>query len=382
MSTHTTSRPQRQAGFILTIELILITTILIIGSIVGLVAIRDALFKRMVIQQSQNITVYDANATPLGEILGFDEHEAPLIAYVDRTVPPLSPNPDHRNYRALIGVRDDRFTSREPVYYDGANCTGTPCIKAISDEASDSMGVSNIANTGAVSYLHALQGGPNYAIGRSPDGITGFLYRSGPAVCPVEAEQIRSRYMSQRVVTGSPCESFTIEGETPADVSCLIDLSLVGEPCACSAGYVDQGDVLERNLPAINTLLDSTFELLAAQIPDLEKPRIGKACCPSGTKLEENEQLVSTVVYTALVTLVSDLGLDALVAPILSPLAGELVCVPDFTAYEAVSVQNPNNSALNALEGLEGPFQVNLPADVDTADSWISVPPDGEGINR
>lgn len=382
MSITAGSTRHRQAGFIITIELILITTILVIGSIAGIVAIRDALFKRMILQQSQNVTVYDANGVPLGEVLSFDEHEAPLIPYVDRTVPPLSPDPAHRNYRTLIGVRDDRFTSREPVYYAGANCTGTPCIKGISDEASDSRGVSGLANTGAVSYLNALQAGPNYAIGRSPDGIIGYLYRSGPAICPVAAEEIQSRYMSQKVVTGEPCESFSIEGETPADVSCLIDLSLVGEPCACSAGYVDQGDVLERNLPAINRLLDTTFGLLSALVPVLEKPRIGTACCPAGTKLDENEQLVSSVVYTALVTLVSDLGLDALVEPILSPLAGELVCVPDFTVYEALPVSDPGNPGRNALEGLQAPFQVNLPADVDTADSWISRPPDGEGLSN
>ena len=148
--THTRARAakRRQGGFIITVELLLIATILVIGSIVGVIAIRDALVKRIAQQRSQAVLVIDDSGRVLGEALGFDEHEAPLVSYIDRTVPPAAPDPDHRNYRALIGVRDDRFTTREPVYYSGENCTGTPCMKLASDEDTDSIGYDGIAGTG------------------------------------------------------------------------------------------------------------------------------------------------------------------------------------------------------------------------------------------
>ena len=104
---------QYQQGYILTIELILIITILIIGSIGGVILVRDALIKRYHTKVDNQITVVDANNTPLGIAIGFDEHQAPLIFYTDRQV--------NATYRALIGIRDDRFTSREAIYYDAPN---------------------------------------------------------------------------------------------------------------------------------------------------------------------------------------------------------------------------------------------------------------------
>ncbi len=198
---------QYQGGFIITLELILVSTILVIGTFIGVVALRDVLFKQYVEKQSRDIYVSDSNGLVLGQALSFDQHEAPRIPYIDRLVPPLSPDPAHRNYRALISIRDDRFTTREAVYYDGENCTGTPCIKAPSDEKEDNIGIDNVAATGAVGYLYKSQAGPTYAIGRSPNGITGYLFRDTGNACPISPDAVRSRYMSEKVVTGSPCES-------------------------------------------------------------------------------------------------------------------------------------------------------------------------------
>ncbi len=396
-----------QGGFIITIELILITTILVIGSLAGLVSIRDALIKRMAHQQSQDITVYDATGRALGKAVGFDEHEAPLLPYVDRTVPPLAPDPLHRNYRALLGVRDDRFTSREPVYYDGANCTGTACIKAPSDEAADNTGLSGLNNTGAVGYLYGLQGGPTYAVGRSPDGIKGYLYRSTAAACPIAPENIRSRYLSQKVVTGSPCEArsatttttttgggTTTTTTTPADTSCLVDAGL--GLCSCPDGYVDQGDVLAL----YTTEIDAAYNDAITGLPNamtVPVVTVGTVCCPSPGTLIDDGNIPNAVVYNLLTAALADqTKFTSQVERALAPYSGELLCgVPvteppgevttetdwgNLVTVAAEEVMDPNDPLSNALDGFVAPFQVNLPANM-SEDSWISTPPDGvEGV--
>ena len=51
-------RIQKQDGFVLTIEALLIFTILGIGLFVGLVALRDAVFKYKLSQQDQDFYVF------------------------------------------------------------------------------------------------------------------------------------------------------------------------------------------------------------------------------------------------------------------------------------------------------------------------------------
>ncbi len=418
-----------QAGFIVTIELLLLITILVIGSLVGLVAIRDALIKHMAAKTSHDITVYDGNGAALGRVLGFDEHEAPLVPYVDRTVPPLAPDPAHRNYRALIGVRDDRFTSREPVYYSGPDCTGTPCIKGTSDEVADNTGLSGLPATGAVSYLKALQGGPNYAIGASPDGIQGHLYRSTALACPIAPADIQSRYLSQKVVAGSPCESRVAAVEpasggycsdplVPCDVTlpetCACVTQPVVAPVDCSTGVSQQSILagLEAEIVAqansyltvLNGLTDPSgnytrflTEIVITSIAGMD------ICCPDGAVL-----LTSGAIETAgfltltdallnaglpngqLTFLQNDLGAQA-------P-SSEFSCVTEATTgtsgtgtggsagtdwgslqtLAAEPVPHPDDPLRNALDGFAAPFQVNLPMDLGD-EAWISTPPDGEG---
>lgn len=238
MNRSVKSRGNRcQGGFVLTVELLLIITVLVLGSIVGLVAIRDALLEQQRLNADRSVTLSDSNEQPLGPMVGFDEHEAPLLFYFDRTL--FAADNTQPVYRALIGVRDDRFTSREPIYYTGLNCQGTPCIKRTSSEQSyGSATVSEVnevkcqggpcidknitdtidgttvedesLNDDAVSYFHAVQNGPNYAIGMNNDGsVKGALYRESLDACPVDLISgiIGSRYMSQRLVRNSPCES-------------------------------------------------------------------------------------------------------------------------------------------------------------------------------
>lgn len=346
-------RQPTQGGFVLTLELILIITILGIGLLVGLFAIRDALFKRMVNQQSQAIIVSDANGVILGRAIGVDEHEAPLIPYIDRTQPDA-------NYRVLIGVRDDRFTSREPVYFTQLNCQGPPCIKRTSSERGDNQGTDSIPGTGAVSYFNALQGDPNYAVGPSApevigsNPLPGWLYRQTAVACEYDNIQAAtgSRYISQKVVFGEPCESPFV---LPLPIASQPVVQCSGDPGDPGAIPPEPADVTcpqvaAGSVPACGTVQSATGELACAcplsyfDVGDTGTDLLTvHTCCPEGT--------------------VGDIEVDGL----------PTVCVGDLL-FEAESVPSPEDNTLNALQPFEPPFQVNLPPDVD---DFISVAPDG-----
>lgn len=379
-----------QQGYILTIELILIITILIIGSIGGVVLVRDALIKRHQTKVDNQITVIDANNKPLGIAVSFDEHQAPLIFYTDRQV--------NATYRALIGIRDDRFTSREAVYYDAPNCQGNPCLKGLSDEASDSQGISNINNTGNVSYINALQQGPNYAIGQFGNSVIGQLLRSTEQACPANSGQILSRYVSQKVVTGSPCESFEID-KKPADSSCLVGVTALGNPLlgvsdqslsqscdSCQSGYESQGDILDLYLPQVEPLLNTALNALSlvglSANVDVE---LGTICCPEGTRLEDDENIVETLVFTILKTTFELAGIDLinnlLITETLSLIGiepGVTYCQTSLNLVSAEQVINVTNGE-PALSSLAPPFRVKLPAHSgQNSTTWIHTPPTGE----
>ena len=380
-----------QQGYILTIELILIITILIIGSIGGVILVRDALIKRHQTKVDNQITVVDANNRPLGIAVSFDEHQAPLIFYTDRRA--------NNTYRALIGIRDDRFTSREAVYYDAPNCQGNPCLKGLSDEATDSQGVSKLNNTGNVSYINALQQGPNYAIGQLGNTVIGQLLRSTPQQCPANSEQILSRYVSQKVVTGSPCESFEIDKQ-PADSSCLVGVTALGNPLlgtsdqglsqscdTCQTGYESQGDILDLYLPQVEPLLNTALNALSlvgiGTSVDIE---LGTICCPEGTRLEEDENIVETLVFTILQTTFELAGIDLVNNLIISETLSLIGIEPGITycktSLNLVNAEQVINITTGepALSSLTPPFKVLLPVHSgQNSTTWIHTPPKGEG---
>jgi len=321
----------------------------VIGSFVGLAAVRDALFKQKVKQQDRSIIVSDNNNNVLGEVINFDQHDAPQLLYIDRTS-----TDSNKNYRVLIGVRDDRFTTREPIYYTQLNCQGDPCIKPTSNESLDSSGVTRIPNTGAVSYFQALQGGPNYAIGRSPNGIPGFLYRETLESCPLPAliggvgSPIGSRYISQKVVTGEPCESpvnLPLDiGQPPLTCSASDNLSTTGLPinatCDSACGTDENG---QCGCPV--GYYSVSGGLLSSQGGE-------GTCCPIGTEFDD-----------------AGTGTNALCTGL--------------NLKKAESVVNINNTTENALEKFTPPFQVNLPAlggRID-GDQWYNTAPGEEGRN-
>ncbi|QCU74182.1 hypothetical protein [Pseudoalteromonas distincta] len=386
-----------QQGYILTIELILIITILIIGSIGGVILVRDALIKRHQTKVDNQITVVDANNRPLGIAVSFDEHQAPLIFYTDRGA--------NNTYRALIGIRDDRFTSREAVYYDAPNCQGNPCLKGLSDEATDSQGVSKLNNTGNVSYINALQQGPNYAIGQLGNTVIGQLLRSTPQQCPANSEQILSRYVSQKVVTGSPCESFEIDKQ-PADSSCLVGVTALGRPLVgtdgrelavscdtCQTGYESQGDILDLYLPEVESLLKDALKALkfvGVAVGTNFDIELGTICCPEGTRLEEDENIVETLVFTILQTTFELAGIDLVNNLIISETLSLIGIEPGITycktSLNLVNAEQVINITTGepALSSLTPPFKVLLPVHSgQNSTTWIHTPQKGkENVNE
>lgn len=367
--------PQRQAGFVLTVELLILITVLLLGTLVGIVAIRDALVKHYVNKQSHVAIVVDAQNRVLGQAVDFDEHDAPRLFYIDRSQP--------TSYRALLGVRDDRFTSREALYYAGPSCQGEPCIKTVSDEAVDNTGVDGVSGSGAVSYFNALQRQPNYAVGRAADGLPGALYRETPRSCPLEANEIGSRWVSQKVVQGLPCEAISLDGlnTDPSYNACLVETA---EPCACPAPYEDEADILTNYLPQINDRMDATLSTINLLLPpgqQIESVEIGTLCCAEAFDLR-GDDLVDAAVYVAITQVLETQGVpssaQSAIDEVLAPMQGEILCEASLQLMAAESVSAPDASDRNALEVFTPPFRVNLPA-AGGSGQWHSTVPRGEG---
>lgn len=205
-------RVRRQGGFIISMEAILVITILGIGLFIGLAAVRNALFKYYLARQDTSFVVYDSGSpgSPerrlLGTAVGFDEHQAPLLAFVDYGVKYPS-TAKERNLRALIGVRNDRFTSRQPVFYSGNDCTGTVCM-AVETTTGGALVPGVDSEVGPVAQLYAMQDGPVYAVGAGSSSkvLQGALYRSTTDSC--SGNELKSMWVSARLYetsSGSMC---------------------------------------------------------------------------------------------------------------------------------------------------------------------------------
>ena len=354
---------RKEQGFIITTTMVVVFTVVFIGLIVGIVAVRDAWFKTTVFENSVDVFVMTDAGDVLGKAVDFDEHEAPLVPFVDYDVP----DPNGGNYRVLVGVRDDRFTSRERVYYPNSlNCTGQPCVFVPSTELSgntsvNSRGVDEVTGTGGVSYQLATQAGGgagsryNYAVGSSNGGLPGHLLRQTDTACVVtitdnSVDTYISYWQSQRVVeeggtdsgpgTNPPCyrelfakaaiitESFLrcqnefgssnccdIIGKTMGSKTCGGVCDNVLGRCECPAGFVKLGN-------------SSGW------------------CCPIGTDDAKNGQC------------------QQLATTLFAPEAGDFL--------ETLSVGGANN----VLDNLGTTFKVNLPINPN---DFQSVQPDGEG---
>lgn len=166
-------RSRNQRGFVITLELILILTILVFGTLVGVIAVRNGLLSLLENKIASTLFVKDGATPPLLiKPISFDLCEAPQF---------LCPDPDNGLF-ALLGIRPNRFVSRDRVYFTTTDCTGTAYLATPGD------------STLPVGYLNALQG-VSYAAG-PPDGGSpaGRLYRS--TATPAGAVTIQSVWTS------------------------------------------------------------------------------------------------------------------------------------------------------------------------------------------
>lgn len=193
----------RQQGFILSMEAVLLFTILGIGLLVGTVVLRDALITYYLSQENRRFFVADSSDPPIlvGDVVGFDEYDAPLLVFVDYHEENANPLPGEFNFRALIGARDDRLTTRQVLLYDVANCAGPPVCIASPGSLSANAQLAGLAETSStVSFIAPLQGdnAPAYAVGRDLLAAPGqdLLYRSSTAGCTSE---LVSMWVSQRL---------------------------------------------------------------------------------------------------------------------------------------------------------------------------------------
>jgi hypothetical protein len=218
----TTNRNYRhQSGFILSMEAVLLFTILGIGLFLGMSTLRNSLIKYYVNQVNTRFFVADSTTDPIliGDVVGFDEHETPLVVFTDYD---LDSNllPGDFNYRTLIGIRDDRFTTRQPLLYSDASCGVPACIPGRSSEVANGLIVTAAKTTGTISYMSAMQGAnaPVYAVGRILTGATpdkDHLYRSTGIACAVD---LRSMWVSQTLGTNA-------ESCIPVNVNGISDLA-------------------------------------------------------------------------------------------------------------------------------------------------------------
>jgi len=194
-------RPALQGGFIISLTFILVLTIIGIGLLGGLAAVKNAWFKRAAFEASLSVGVVDANGVQLGKAVGFDEHETPLIPFVDYDV-----GGSGANYRVLIGVRDDRFTSLSAIYYTDACCGGPGCAPTGNTCIEPSSAGQN--------FQLSTQAGLSYAIGSTAGTLPGRLYRDSTTAQACDSNAIQSAWVSQTVIETEPCVSIAT-GEAP-----------------------------------------------------------------------------------------------------------------------------------------------------------------------
>ena len=171
--TMTQRKNRYQAGFVITVEMLLIFTLVILAVLVALAALRNALVDSGLVLRPQ--LVFDSSAPDsrlVGKVFDFSDSETPRIRRRD-------PN---NGLTVLLGVRPGRFASRAPVFYSGPDCTGVPYVKGpafLGPVAAVSPALEE-----RLSVFNRLQG-IVYAVGApTAVSVAGTLFRDAPSSTP------------------------------------------------------------------------------------------------------------------------------------------------------------------------------------------------------
>ena len=196
---------KKAAGFIISLEFILVMALVVFPLMVGAVLLGRKLItlylnqKAMIEQPLARPVIWDSsvdasgNAKPVGPVIGYDQFEAPLVLYRDASTgvvvsgSPFEPG-------VLLGVRPNRFTTMSKVYYLGPNCTLGAFVK------SASATLNPWPNVGYISQ----QQGVNYAVGNSNN-----LFRESVFGTVGSTVGIGSVWTSQDTGDNSPCLLYT-----------------------------------------------------------------------------------------------------------------------------------------------------------------------------
>ena len=123
------SRHRRAAGFIVTIELLLILTILVIGTFAGCAMLRNELIQLRVNKEFSGVILRDSSDDgggfddAFGKPVSYDLCEAPEILCKDFGFSTgVTTAGATEGLYALVGVRATHFVSRNRVYFDGTTC--------------------------------------------------------------------------------------------------------------------------------------------------------------------------------------------------------------------------------------------------------------------
>ena len=120
------AKRSREGGFLLTLELLLLLSIFGIVIYFGLQLYEQHVISSIDPMGGPQTVIYDGNSNPVSRAEAYSPNEGPQFIYRptsngDLTLPNARTDPKDA---ALLGARSDGFTTRQRVYFLGANCTG------------------------------------------------------------------------------------------------------------------------------------------------------------------------------------------------------------------------------------------------------------------
>jgi hypothetical protein len=193
------NRARRSAGFVITLEFLLVMALFVLPIFVGLF-ILGRKFVTLYLNQEEAFgqfystgVVWDSAATPrvVGPVMGYDQFEAPLVIFRD----------EDNGAGVVLGVRTDRFTSFGQVFYELANCQGGAYVRA-----HDAPLASSGNTFPPIGFAYQTQGAA-YAM-----GIDNVLWRSTDDAATSVFNAPASVWISQDYSTGGSAPCFNVGG--------------------------------------------------------------------------------------------------------------------------------------------------------------------------
>ena len=210
---------KKAAGFIISLEFILVMALVVFPLMVGAVLLGRKLItlylnqKAMIEQPLARPVIWDSsvdasgNAKPVGPVIGYDRFEAPLVLYRDASTGIVVAGSSFEP-GVLMGVRPNRFTTSSSVYYPTSDCSGDAAFIK-----SPSAATSPWPEVGFISQTQSI----NYAVGRGNN-----LYRATGGGATLGSGSVGSVWTSQDIGDSSPagtpstaCQTLTFAAAVP-----------------------------------------------------------------------------------------------------------------------------------------------------------------------